>query len=484
MNDTRLVLRNTALLLLAQAAVTPLSIAINVLMARALGPKEFGALYLAATFVGFGMLFVEWGQGAVLTARVAQDRSHAGQLLGSSLLFRCVSAVLVLGALMLIARYLGHDAGFAVVLALSAAAALFASLAIAVQDVFRGFERMDFAAGSYVAYQYFVALVVVPVLWFGGGLRHVLAAQAACSLLGLGAVLLALRPLGVPRLAARRSSLRELLQQGTPFLGFGIALALQPNVDALFLANWASADAIGWHAAAKRLIGVLVAPAGAIIGGLYPTLCRLYPTDREQYALTARSALVTTALCVIPVALCCAFYPDVGVRIFSRAAFGPAEDNLRVLSLYLLLAYFSMPLGTCLVSAGLTRPWTLAQLGCVAISAGLCPPLIRYFQEGRGNGGLGVCVAMVVSEVAMVAVALWMVPKGVLDRSLAKRLARACVAGAAMALVARLLSWLSPFVGAPLALLTYALCLRATGGITAEETERIFAYLRRKLARR
>ncbi|HEY6558874.1 MAG TPA: flippase [Polyangiaceae bacterium] len=480
-HNQRLVLRNTAFLVLAQAIVTPLSVLLNALMGRYLGPAEFGELYLASTFVGFGFLFVEWGQGAVLTGRVATERSRAGELLGSSLLFRTGAALLVAAALALLAFALGYPTSFLTVLLLATLGSLFGTLTLAGQDILRGYERTDFAAASYVAYQLLITAVVVPLLWLGARLKHVLIAQAVCAALGLVVTLAALGRFGVPKLRVQKGTVRELVRRGTPFLGFGIALALQPNVDAVFLSKLASEEAIGWHAAARKLIGVLVYPAGALIGALYPTLCRLYAEDRAEYARTARGAFVTTTLLVVPIALCCGLFPDVGVRIFSRESFAPAEDNLRVLSVFLFLVYFSMPLGTCLTAAGRERAWAVLQLGCVAISLALDPLFVSYFQARHGNGGLGVCIAAVISEVLMLSGALYLVPKGIFERALLRRLALAALAGVAMAAVARALSSFSSFVAAPAALLAYAGCLLLTGGIEPSERSALIGVVKRRL---
>lgn len=474
--------KHAALLLAAQVVVTPLSVLVNAVMARKLGPSEFGELFLISTFISFGLLFIEWGQGAVLTARSAQARESAGELLGTSLAFRTLAALAV-GALMLIAaRLVAGAEDFSRLLAYATGAALFGSLAIACQDVVRGFERIDFAAASYVGYQLLVAAAVVSVLLLGGHLPEVIGAQLACSVLGFCVMLVALRPLGVPRLALRRRALGHLIDQGTPFLGLGLALVLQPSVDALMLAEYAAPEAIGWHAAARKLIGILVYPVTAIIGGLYPTLCRLHANDRNAYNQTAQSALAVVALISVPVAVGCALFPDLGVRLFSRTSFRPAEDNLRVLALFLLPAYFSMPLGTCLASAGLTRSWSVAQLGCVAVSALLDPVLIQYFQAHAGNGGIGVGVAAVISEVAMLAFALFQVPRGVLVAALGRRFLLALLAGGAMAATGYALAGASSFVAAPLSLCAYGLCLRATRAIDRDEERRVLAYIRQKLA--
>ena len=73
-----LVLRNALYLVGAQAVAMPLSILINVLMARYLGAAQFGHFYLAGTFVAFGFLFVSWGQNGTLPAKVARDHARSG----------------------------------------------------------------------------------------------------------------------------------------------------------------------------------------------------------------------------------------------------------------------------------------------------------------------------------------------------------------------------------------------------------------------
>jgi len=57
----RLVFRNTMLLVAGQVLGMPLSIVVNAVMARYLGPEDFGYIYLATTFGGFGFLVVAWG---------------------------------------------------------------------------------------------------------------------------------------------------------------------------------------------------------------------------------------------------------------------------------------------------------------------------------------------------------------------------------------------------------------------------------------
>lgn len=479
-HSQRLVLRNTLYLVAAQVIAVPLSVLVNAVVARTLGPTEFGHLYLATTFASFAFLFVEWGQSGTLTGSVARDRLRAGELLGSGLAWRAGAAVFVsilLTAACFMLRYDGH---FLSVLGLVLLVSALGTISMACHDVFRGFERTDFGAATYVAWQLLTAIVVVPTLLLGGRLPSLLIAQSICA--GIGAVFLlhSLASMGITKFSVNLSTIKELFTSGTPFLMFGIVIALQPNIDALFLSKLASADAVGWHAAARKLTGLLIYPAVALISALYPTLCRLHVEDRAAFGATVASALRITTIVAVPIALSCAWFPDIGIRIFSRDSYAPAENNLRVLALYLLLVYFSMPLGSSLTAAGKQRAWAVTQFACVVISVVLDPWLIPWFQTRTGNGGLGVCVSTVISEIFMVAAGLCLLPKGILDWSLRRKLYSALSAGVVMSAIAWSLSSFSPFLAAPLALIAYVASLWITGGIDRAQLEALRTLFNRK----
>jgi O-antigen/teichoic acid export membrane protein len=478
-----LVLRNALFLVGAKALVVPLSILVNAVMARYLGAAEFGHFYLAGTFVTFGFLLVSWGQDGTLPAKVARDRARSGEFLGSALAWRVVSAPVVFLALAAGCHALGYPREIQVALALVALNAALAGFPEASGETIRGFERTDISAYCYVGQQLLTAILIVPVLHFGGRLPAALLVFAvATSAVGVFAAR-SLRPVGVTALRVNGKTVRELLADGWPFLLFGLTMALQPNIDAIFLSKLAPAEVVGWHAAARKLVGFLVFPAGALIGALYPTLCRLYEDDIADFRLTTSRALSAAATLVVPVAVGTALFADIGIRIFSREAFGPAADNLRALSPFILLVYFSMPLGSALLAAGRQKAWAAVQLSCVVVSIVLDPLLIPWFQAHMGNGGLGICVSALASEVLMVAAGVWLTPKGVFDRALGKTLLRTLVAGGAMALVAFQLSSMTSFVAAPVSVLAYVACLWAVGGLDRGHVGAIKGMLGRRLQR-
>ena len=477
----RIVLKNTLYLTVAQTLSIPLSILHQAIMARYLGAEEFGYIYFAMTVGGFGLLAVNWGQGGALPALVAHEREKAGQLLGTSLVWRAIASVVVYLVLAVGLHVLGYSPGIQWALGLLFLGLALGAILSACQDTIRGFERTDVAAYAQVGQQFGAVLFVVPVLLLGARMRGALLAHAAAVAVVLFLVFRALRPAGVGALRFDKNSLRALLTGGTPFVFFGLALELQPTIDVTWLSKLAPPEVMGWYGVTRKLIGLLLFPATALIGALYPTLCRLRVTDMEGFNQTTSGALRGVSLLVVPVALGCALFPEIGISIFSREAFGPAEDNLRILALFLFLVYFTMPIGICLLAAGKQRAWTLVQLVCVATSLGLDPLLIPWAQKRFGNGGLGLCVATVSCELIMLGAGIWLAPRGIFDKRLRHTIFFALVAGAAMAVVARVARPLTPYVAAPLSVIAYAIVLRVTGAVDQAQVDQLRGFVMRRL---
>jgi O-antigen/teichoic acid export membrane protein len=476
-------LRNAGWLMIAQVVAAPLSIAVNAVMGRTLGPADFGLAFLALNVCTFAFLVVDFGQSTVLPGMVARHRERAGPLLGSSVAWKGAGGVVAVLAIAAGARVVGCSPELFRALLISAVASALWVVGRTFVDAVRGLERTDVAAGGIVLQQVLAALLVIPVLLAGGGLDGALGAQALAGALALVTAWIVARALGFRGLSVRRGELAALAREGGPFLVLGLAITLQPNIDVVLLAHLAPPQVVGWHGAAMKLVGALVFPATSLVTALYPTLFRLHAVDPAAFVATTRTALRTAALLVLPVVLGCALFPEVGTSIFGRAGFSPSEDNLRLLAPYLFLLYFSMTLGSCASAAGKQRPWALVQVGCLALSATLDLLLIPLFQRTHGNGGLGVCVSLVCCEVAMVGAAVWLSPGGLFDRSLLRGLGRTALAGAAMAAAALALSALGPVVAVPGAGLAYLAALWAMGGSEREQLRGMARKVLRRLGR-
>jgi O-antigen/teichoic acid export membrane protein len=331
-----------------------------------------------------------------------------------------------------------------------------------------------------VGQQLLIGALVIPALVLGGGLNAALVAQAAAYACVLFLVVHAMRAIDIGKLEVALSTMKHLFREGVPFLVLSVVITLQPIADGLILSKLSTPESMGWHAAARKLVGALVFPAIALVSALYPTLSRLHRDDPGAYRSMVSGGLRTATIAVIPVALGTFLFADVGIRIFNKETFGPAEDNLRVFSLFVFLLYFSMVLGASLAAAGRQRAWSVAQLACVAVSILADPFLIPYFERRVGNGGLGVCVSSVLSEVLMVGSGLFLTPRGILNRALGLGILRGAGAGLAMVAAALAMRPAGPLAAAPVSVVAYVVALRLLGGLDKEQVALLRSVARRK----
>jgi O-antigen/teichoic acid export membrane protein len=482
-NQSSLV-RNTMYLTLANAATIPLAVVGNALTGRYLGPVEFGYAYLAGTLCSFAVLALEWGQQGAVPALVARDRSRAGAYLGTSLVWRLLMSLVISVVLALLCQLLGYGSGQKWAVALTFPLVVLLSCGAGFKDTMRGFERTDIPAVAHVAQQLMGVAAVVPVLLLGGHLRAVLLSNMLVAALILLYLRRALRPVGVGKLRFERSALTALFGLGTPFVFFDLAMVLLPNINATFLSKLVPAQVIGWYGVSQRLIGLLIFPATALIGALYPTLCRLHIEDKVEFARVTRNALYGVALLAAPAAVGCGLFPELGVAIFGSDKFGGAVAHLRIMSVFVFLVYFSMPLGSCVLASNRQRTWALVQCTCIVVSLCGNPFLIPYFQKLTGNGGIGTCVTLVLSEAMVVGCGIALAPHGIFNRELGKSLLLAALSGVAMALVAWLAKPFSLFLAVPAAVLTYGVVVWFSGALQPSTIEMLKGFVNRKLLRR
>ena len=451
----RLVGRNTLALVASQFVTTPVSMVVNALLARRLGASNFGAVYLATTVLTLAFLFVEWGGTTQVAAEVARDRATAPRVFGTGLVLRILFAAIALLAIPQFGEWMHYEPPVRLALMLCGFQMALQSIGTLCSSVVRGFEKLHWHAVATVSGSLTNAALVATAVLSGGGLQAALTAQVIGAAIMTVVQLWFVLRLRIGRPQVDGAAMRALLGGGFGFVVLEIVAKLQPYIDATFLSKLAPPEALGWYSAATRITGVLIFPATTLTFALYPTLARLWLTDRPTCDAMVRLALrFVTLLGILAGTGTVIFAPLIVELIYGDDAYAPAASTLSVLSAYVLLVYTSIIVGTFLVVCGRQWKWALAQSFCVVVSMALDPILIPWAQQRFANGSIGVCISVVVAEIAMVTFGLSLLPAGPLDRSLGRTLLRCLTAAAGMAVVGFLLRPY-PILAIPATVLTY-----------------------------
>ncbi|MEI5664935.1 lipopolysaccharide biosynthesis protein [Bosea sp. CCNWLW174] len=276
------------------------------ILARALGPAEFGLFVQISAVTAIAVQICGLGASDCLLRRVSRDPASYPGLLGHNLLLIGLSgAALVAGGVAGMSSWARLGSGPSVDMPTLALLFLgnvvLVRLILLVETVFLGLGQIQaanravigFAAARMVTAALACLLFKVSslsdwALWqCGGNLLYAL----------VGAIWLS--PLGRPRLAI----LREELRAGLLFASQFAARAIRSNVDLLIIGLFTPIETVGSYGVARRIMDASYLAIDALNRLLYPRLAResrdglhlALPTARR--ALLAALALgVTTAL--------------------------------------------------------------------------------------------------------------------------------------------------------------------------------------------
>jgi O-antigen/teichoic acid export membrane protein len=282
-----------------------------VLMARALGPREYGAFIAVLGLAQIAAPFANWGMGNVLVRNVSRDRRLLARGWGNSLVLTALLGSLLLAVLAPLALWLlPTDVPLRLILLIGTAELLFAAAHTTAAQAFQALEQMNRMAQIEIA----LALTrlaaatllltsgteVTAVVWA----QYYLVATIAASLAGVGLVTMWS---GRPECDLR--SARRDAAEGFYFASGLASTALHNNLGKSLLPRLASLDAAGLYGAASRILDVAFQPLAALIYSSYPRFFR--------EGLRGPGATRAFALRLLPV---CSGYAVCSAAVFFLAA--------------------------------------------------------------------------------------------------------------------------------------------------------------------
>jgi O-antigen/teichoic acid export membrane protein len=303
--------RNTLWMLFAQGLRLVLQAGYFVIIAQALGVEEYGAFVGATALVSILAPFATLGSGNLLIKNVSRDRSLFHEYWGNALFMICVSGLVLILFVLLIAPFI-----------LPKTIPLLLVFLVAVTDLI--FYRILDTAGQ--AFQAVLWLNKTAQLNILPNITRLIAAfalvhffpkpnalewtflylisTAVCALLG---ILLVHRDLGAPKLALSR--IKPEILEGFYFSVSLSAQTVYNDIDKTMLARLATLQATGIYAAAYRLIDVAFVPVRSILAAAYAKFF--------QHGASGISGSLSLAKRLVPIAGSYGIAAGIGLFLFA-----------------------------------------------------------------------------------------------------------------------------------------------------------------------
>jgi O-antigen/teichoic acid export membrane protein len=380
--------------LLAQGANFVLRLGSLMVLARLLGPKDFGLVGMVTAFTGVLALFRDFGLSSAAVQRTTVTEEQISTLFWINMLVGALTGLLSVALAPAIAAFYHEPRLFGVTAVLATG---FLINGAGVQHGALLQRQMRFTALAVINT---VSLIVSTAIAIGGAM----AGYGYWSLVAMTVAFPLTTTIGYwlatawfPGRPHRRAGIRSMMRYGGILTLNGLILYVASNLDKILLGRFWGADALGLYGRAYQLINIPTDNLNSAAGEVaFSALSRLQddPVRLKSYFLKGYALVLALTL---PITIACALFADDMIFVFLGPKWMAAASIFRLLAPTILVFAIANPLA-----------WLVCSLGLVArslkMSFVIVPLMIVGYIIGLSYGPIGVASAY--SAVML----LWILP--------------------------------------------------------------------------
>jgi O-antigen/teichoic acid export membrane protein len=334
----------------AQAASLLLRLGSLMVLARLLGPKDFGLVGMVTAFTGVLELFRDFGLSSATVQRTTVTDEQLSTLFWINILVGGLLGLLVAAISPAIATFY-HEPRLVGVTIVLAAGFLFNAAGVQHSALLQ--RQMRFTA---------LAVISVASLLLGTAIA-IVGAMASYGYWALVAMTVALpltNTIGlwittawVPGMPHRRTGIRSMMRFGGTITLNGLIVYIASNFEKVLLGRFWGVDAIGIYGRAYQLINIPTANLNSTVGEVaFSALSRIQgdPSRLKNYFLKGYSLVLALTL---PATIACALFADDLVFVLLGPKWKDAAPIFRLLAPTILVFAIANPLSWLLTSIGL-----------------------------------------------------------------------------------------------------------------------------------
>lgn len=485
-NDSEIIVGNSVILMGRRLLLWVFTGILALVLPRYLGDVGLGQLAFAESFAALFTTVLSLGMNHYIIKEVARDNTKIGSFMGASIALRLASTVIVVVAVFAVVGLTGRVGDAKNVMYLAAATLIALSFVQLATAYFNGLEDVRTPATADVIGRAVVVTAGVTVLLMGYGVVAYAIVLVVGSLINLALVTTALSRQMPLSLRFKTEQVKSLVVGGAPFILMSVLLDIYGHTDTIVLRMFTDDAVTGWFAAANRIYKTIDMLPLAFAFAILPTLSRVHKDSADSSVGMAKKVIAVGTLGIVPLAVGISLFAG---QIITTLPYPEEFQNtvplLTILALTIPFTAFLVILGSIAIAVDRQKAWAYGLLFTVVINIVFNVLAAPYFQDHYGNGGIGVAITTLVSEALMVGIGIYIMPKGVLDRTLGITVLKVFFASAVMAvavLAGRSIGLFDPVlvIGGGIVYLLTALATRA---ITKEDVTFLKEMAKKKAGR-
>jgi O-antigen/teichoic acid export membrane protein len=380
--------------LCAQGADFTLRLVSLMVLARLLGPKDFGLVGMVTALTGVLIMFRDFGLSAAAIQRAIVTEEQLSTLFWINISVGAGLTLLTAAMAPVIAAFY-HEPRLVAVTAALASSFIFNAAGVQHGALLQ--RQMRFTTLAVISV---ISLVVSTSMAIGGAM----AGYGYWALVGMTLTAPIINTLGfwlttawIPGRPRRQVGIRSMMHFGGTVTLNGLVVYIASNFEKVLLGRFWGADALGIYGRAYQLINIPTANLNSAAGEVaFSALSRLQddPGRLKRYFLKGYSVVLAMTM---PMTVACALFADDMIFVFLGPKWKAAGAIFRFLAPTILVFAIANPLSWLVMSLGLVR--RSLKMGLV-----IAPLMILSYVLGLPYGAKGVALAYSATML------LWVVP--------------------------------------------------------------------------
>ena len=336
--------------LIAQGANFFLRLGSLVVLARLLGPKDFGLVGMVTAFTGVLTLFRDFGLSAAAIQRTNVTDEQISTLFWINIFVGVLLGLLAIAGAPAIAAFY-HEPRLLGVTAVLALGFLFNAAGVQHSVLLQ--RQMRFTALAIVNTVGLLVGTAVAILGAKAGYGYWALVAMTVTVPLISTVGFWLATAWVPGMPRRRAGIRSMMRFGSTVTLNGLVAYVASNFEKVLLGRFWGVDVLGLYGRAYQLINIPTDNLNSAAGEVaFSALSRLQddPCRLKSYFLKGYSVILALTL---PITLACALFADDMIRVLLGPKWAAAAPIFRLLAPTILVFAIINPLFWLLSSLGL-----------------------------------------------------------------------------------------------------------------------------------
>jgi O-antigen/teichoic acid export membrane protein/acetyltransferase-like isoleucine patch superfamily enzyme len=452
------------------------TLALTAAYGRFLGDVKYGELFFAISFVALVGFPIEFGFNQQIVRDVAQDPEKAHRYPGNVLLLKVALWATLFSVVLGVSHVLNFGRDERLLVALCGCVLLISATGSTFSSIHTAAQRQVYPAIGVIIDKGLGAIIAILWMRSGGGVIEVAIALLIGAFAGAcWQFFWFVRLVGIHWTLDLHLA-RDLVVQSVPFLTYGVIGVIYYRIDTVLLQALTTTATVGVYGGAYRLFDTLTfLPNIVIMAVMYPVMAKLSVNSERQMKMAVEKSVNFLLVVGLPVMVgLIVAAPNIIGFLYHNDDFTPSIPVLQALAPGLAILYLNSVWTTALMSLKLEK--LLPRIAGLALVFNLGGNLLLIPRFGA----VGAAIVTSLTEVFLMGLALWILPRYALPtRSLATA-AKAMGASLAMALAIVMMSNLSILVIMPVAGIVYAVAAAALATIPREDLAALYLAVARR----